>query len=531
MEDKFLNVMPLIPIPFRDSIPNWYYFVHANEKCYFQKFNSSDTTTVQIITDSENFTVKLKNFETNETEKTFSTVETGQEIIDENFKIYNVDINFASISEPYHYIEIEWEDGAIFSEPIHISEKHDNTILFEYKNSENKFSVIFSNDFVFKFRVEGTLQDFTPSSDDEIYNDQRHSPTLLFSQPFRKFNLYIGGAGGVPDWVSDKVNRIMSCDMVAIDGYFFNKEEGSTWEINRQEEYPFSGMTLSVIPNDDDLNKTFEVEEDDDGDGDVEGEAVINRKCLTFNRNGDFDIQDIFNSNILLDYITVIKDNEAGVFTLKVGTYPGGQNVGEFEIIHPSTTLTIRHNFSNNVTLHLSGINGDCKFHVVFEEYRNIGAGSGEIPEVMGGVPKNAIMVYGGSNTKFNQDFYTKTGLGNEGTEWYGYAICNGSNGTPNLTNRFVYGWHGLGDIGRQTGGSETHKLTAAEMPRHRHNLEDSKRIYVHSRSFKGDSGSDRPLKDSVGDTFLIGTDFSGGDEPHNNMPPYIRLAYVMKII
>lgn len=45
--------------------------------------------------------------------------------------------------------------------------------------------------------------------------------------------------------------------------------------------------------------------------------------------------------------------------------------------------------------------------------------------------------------------------------EWH---LCDGTNGTPDLRNRFIYG--GDGKNNGATGGEATHKLTEAELPK-----------------------------------------------------------------
>lgn len=113
-----------------------------------------------------------------------------------------------------------------------------------------------------------------------------------------------------------------------------------------------------------------------------------------------------------------------------------------------------------------------------------------------------------------------------------GWALCNGANGTPDLRGRFIIcAGQGAGLTNRNfaaRGGAETVTLSVYEMPAHGHSL--NKSLYVHQRSFKGEGGSDRPLKDSSGDDYGLTTTATGGGRPHENMPPYYALAYIMKL-
>ena len=50
------------------------------------------------------------------------------------------------------------------------------------------------------------------------------------------------------------------------------------------------------------------------------------------------------------------------------------------------------------------------------------------------------------------------------------YHICDGTNGTPNLTNNFIVAAGGTYALGA-TGGEATHTLTVNEMPNHSHEI------------------------------------------------------------
>ncbi len=112
-----------------------------------------------------------------------------------------------------------------------------------------------------------------------------------------------------------------------------------------------------------------------------------------------------------------------------------------------------------------------------------------------------------------------------------GWVLCDGNNGTPNLTNRFIFGQgQGVGLTLRANnsyGGEETHLLTLNELAYHNH--------------FYGSQQSNRSgLKDITGTGKNYGngltnnsgaakTGVTGGGMPHNNMPPYYVLAFIMK--
>jgi microcystin-dependent protein len=111
---------------------------------------------------------------------------------------------------------------------------------------------------------------------------------------------------------------------------------------------------------------------------------------------------------------------------------------------------------------------------------------------------------------------------------------------TPDLRGRFILGsgktenrTNSKTDLGNEsydkeynfghaeTGGEFKHKLTETEMPSHGHGMGGA----VKSND-TGSSYHDNVYRTRDGYT----TDKTGGDKPHNNMPPYYALYYIMRI-
>lgn len=156
-----------------------------------------------------------------------------------------------------------------------------------------------------------------------------------------------------------------------------------------------------------------------------------------------------------------------------------------------------------------------------------------------------------------------------------GWALCDGTNGTPDLRNRFVVAagtTYPLNSTGGSTtsssAGSHTHTettagghnhtgitggtaLTTAQMPSHTHTwsglytAEDNNftagatRYLKEGSTIQGGSFSETTTAAGEGATHnhTIGTDGSHshainsvGDHTHSTTPPYYSLAYIMKI-
>lgn len=105
-----------------------------------------------------------------------------------------------------------------------------------------------------------------------------------------------------------------------------------------------------------------------------------------------------------------------------------------------------------------------------------------------------------------------------------GWALCNGSNGTPDLRGRFVLGAGGSYSVSTK-GGAEVVTLTEAQMPTHGH-------IYstFQTSAKTTTSTSSSAVYFANSNTSSNGTATAGSSQPHENMPPYYALCYIMKL-
>lgn len=164
------------------------------------------------------------------------------------------------------------------------------------------------------------------------------------------------------------------------------------------------------------------------------------------------------------------------------------------------------------------------------------------------GVPSGAIMMWSGSIASIPS----------------GWLLCNGSNGTPDLRDRFIVGAGSTYAVAA-TGGAATVALSTAELPSHTHtfsgttggggahNHSVNDPGHSHTYTWKVNYGGDNSGGDSNqvnNGTFTTGASTTGisingvGDHTHaysgttsavgsgsahENRPPYFALAYIMK--
>lgn len=147
-------------------------------------------------------------------------------------------------------------------------------------------------------------------------------------------------------------------------------------------------------------------------------------------------------------------------------------------------------------------------------------------------------------------------------TGWY---LCDGTNGTPNLRDRFVVGAGSSYAVGA-TGGANTVALSAPEIGTHSHSFSATTASSGdHTHAFYGNvdtsgavAGAARTsaqalgaVENAAGPAYVTNfggsgaqiaanagshthtlsgvTDASGSGTPHENRPPYYALAYIMK--
>jgi microcystin-dependent protein len=116
-----------------------------------------------------------------------------------------------------------------------------------------------------------------------------------------------------------------------------------------------------------------------------------------------------------------------------------------------------------------------------------------------------------------------------------GWLLCDGTNGTPDLRNRFVVGSGSDYTIGDK-GGANSVALTVANLPAHNHYTKCVDATSERSTSGNGNvlgnnwSGdTDLVMHTGSGYDFTINTSNTGSDTVHENRPPYYALAFIMK--
>lgn len=145
-------------------------------------------------------------------------------------------------------------------------------------------------------------------------------------------------------------------------------------------------------------------------------------------------------------------------------------------------------------------------------------------PDIPDSMPSGIIVMWSGSSDSIPQ----------------GWALCDGKNGTPNLTDRFLIGAGNTYNVGT-TGGSTTKNLSHKHTgPKHRHYCDWIIGPYKDAKDYDDtveDGDEDTPAGSDHQHKVQLYTDYSGtgdtssaGSSTQDIMPPYYALCFIMKL-
>lgn len=315
------------------------------------------------------------------------------------------------------------------------------TLVYQYSNSQNDFSIIWSTGIIMCLVVEGAIADYEPGFDDIIYEDQLHNTTKLNSIPFRQFTLYAGSAtgfAGMPTYIGDKINWVFACDQVKIDGVYYQNTDGSKWEVNRTDPNGtnFIGLKITIIEVINLFLQSYQA-----GQIPAGSVKVVDRVLDYVGNSANITVTGIFTAASLLTKI-IIYNNGGDIFTINASTAPDGSA----PVAPPFTTTgapkdvwVIDEPFDAVSTLYLLGLAGtNCDIYIRYDQL--------DAPYIVPPVPfkphvKNTRYSYEEVTIgDFAVDWNIGTGLGNVGGRYEGCAI-SGTNGTEDMNGLLELGW------------------------------------------------------------------------------------------
>lgn len=160
--------------------------------------------------------------------------------------------NFTGLSGIYLLkLSITWLDATVkvwYSEPFKVAARHPGTLRFTYWHDGNRDGVYFvPMPCRFVYRVKAKVGNLVPGAKATNYSDQLQDERQLYREAFRTWTLYVGHEESwamVPDWVSDRINRIFNCKTVYLDDKRYKLADGATF--NKTNTGELYGVAVDI---------------------------------------------------------------------------------------------------------------------------------------------------------------------------------------------------------------------------------------------------------------------------------------------
>ena len=331
--------------------------------------------------------------------------------------------------------------------------------------------MIFDNQYKGIFRVEAAILNYKPASDDVIYNDQDRNASTIYSLPYDQYKFFLGSSEGLPDWVIRRVNRMFSFNILTLDGVYYNKLDGAKFEEKRESNfYPFSGQAIDIMP----VENGFQEKINTDSLIPIDENMIQYQKVIKYLANSaDITVTGKLKNLCLLARISII--NRSGIdLPINVSTTSTGSeddiNI-DLTVFGITQTFVFNQLFHEDKGLNITGLNTyDCDVIIEYIDYTATASGT---PNAYSALGKGATVIY----TEllpgyYDIDFDFATGLGRIDTEWEGWAIADGRNGTKDFGALIPIGYKdGDADFGTLDNelGSIEKTLTIGNLPSHDH--------------------------------------------------------------
>jgi len=262
---------------------------------------------------------------------------------------------------------------------------------------------------------------------------------------------------------------------------------------------------------------------------DAAGDEVIFKDGSTNVGHVSMDSDNLTIKSLVSDKDVIFQGNDggSGITALTLDMSAAGEATFNAGITSPGT-VTSSGTLAVTGNLTLDGASGTASTTVLTS------AGSGATPTWASPFPSGMIVLWSGST----------------GSIPSGWVLCNGSNSTPDLRNRFVVGAGDTYSVDA-TGGSATvtpsgtnagTALTEAQLPSHAH----SSNVFRYtdnagtnpSAADSGTASGKLFAAGNFGTHDMVSTSSTGSGSTHThtfsgnsqtNLPPYYALAYIMK--
>lgn len=349
------------------------------------------------------------------------------------------------------------------------------TFVYEATHTFNAFGVVFTDagsPVTFAYRFQGSWYNPLVKSITSRYNDEYNNPTQENSIPYVTRTNYLGNEHGVPFWVVEKVNLLMSLNSVKINGEYFTKLDddfkpnvpanqaiqNGYWEINVQKvyNYNFTQYKTGLPPP-----NTFK---------------VITLSLGYPGNTGAITIPNVFKNRFRL--VGIQLTNNSAAYQMEVGTNAPvsgvySNDVASIPVASGNDFYLINHVFGTVKTVYIGippGTSADVDVEYIDETAPNYVPPSNTSKWV-----ENTLydFIETSATVTFADAFNAATGNGMVGTDWEDCILVGSAadvlltRGVPlNLKGRTIRVWDNTKPLERETVlGADTVLITRATLP------------------------------------------------------------------
>jgi hypothetical protein len=173
--------------------------------------------------------------------------------VSDPYGLWQKTIDTTSWPRDNYYIVISAAGSPCYkSEPLLLRNtiEMEDTVLIEFTNSFNTQGIVFDAGFVGSMRFKGGFDNkFKQKYLGKFYVDQPQDITILNAIPYETTTLLIGREGGVPDYVSKKVLRMLLMGGCTLDGEGFSLNDGAELEEVFTKGAPMKFQKVEIRPS------------------------------------------------------------------------------------------------------------------------------------------------------------------------------------------------------------------------------------------------------------------------------------------
>lgn len=230
---------------FPDTILPW-----EQRTGYCQQWQKSDTIFDQLQSNVGPINFVLYDCKTDKVIDTIAYTQGAESENEPGLFIYEIAVPLAGYPVGCYYLQVEFGLSPVIftlkTGELEISEEVENSVLVEFNHFEFREDVIFETGILYSLRLLATNRYQKTSNKSTTYEDQTMNTVALRNIPFRTWKLVIGQSKGIPDWLADKVGRIIGCSTLIIDGKYFTKPSDQELEPIAEDYYPLKGWTVEL---------------------------------------------------------------------------------------------------------------------------------------------------------------------------------------------------------------------------------------------------------------------------------------------